>query len=96
MRKKNPLTEVRGLQKGLVEGSDLQASASLELHNVLGSDLDGGTRLWVAAVTCSALAHRERAKTNERNAVTFFESAVDGTGGSVESTCSVRLRETCT
>ena len=47
---KNPLTGVRGLQQSVwVDQSDSQASASLELHNVLGSDFDFSTGLWVAA-----------------------------------------------
>ena len=94
---KNPLTGVRGFQQSVwVDQSDSQASASLELHNVLGSDFDFSTGLWVAARTSSAVAHRERTKTNERNTVARLEGTVDGTGSGVESAGSVCLRETCT
>ena len=86
---KNPLTEARGFHNLATEGSDLQASASLELHNVLGSDFDFSTGLWVAASTRSAVADRERTETNERNTVTAFEGTVDCASGGVESACSV-------
>ena len=88
---KNPLTEARGFHNLATEGSDLQASASLELHNVLGSDFDFSTGLWVAASTCSAVADRERTETNERNTVTALEGTVDCASSGVESACSVSL-----
>ena len=70
-------------------GSDLQASTSLELHDVLGSDLDGGTRLWVATFTSLTVANRERTESNERHAVTLLQRTVDGTSSSIESASSV-------
>ena len=89
---KNPLTGVRGFQQSVwVDQSDSQASASLELHNVLGSDFDFSTGLWVAASTRSAVADRERTETNERNTVTALEGTVDCASSGVESACSVSL-----
>ncbi len=60
-------------------------TASLELNDFFGSDLDGLPCLRVTARSCSSFTYGEGTKTYQSNTITFFEGITCGVYESIQS-----------
>ncbi len=72
-----------------------EVGTGLELHYLLGSDLDLFAGLWVAAFTGSTLRNAESAEAYEGNTVTFAQSFGGACNKCVKGTLCVCLRKLC-
>jgi hypothetical protein len=73
-----------------------EIAASFEFNNLLGRDLNFFTALGISASTSTSLGYGERAKANEGNAVTFFQSLGGSFNESVEGFLGICLGQTST
>jgi len=73
-----------------------QLSTSLELCNLLGSNLNLCLGSGVDTFASRALVYAERTEANESNLVTLYESLLNSSNCGIESLLCVNLADTCT